>query len=291
MKNYVLIRELRNYALCGPSLAVPKSEFEKRFTPKSNDEGVFFKLVIPNYNANRWQLTGARVHLARIWDAKKGGFISVRNPMGVGTALDCIVTRESEDSAGHDVRKLLIGASRLDWESQMRLVQEALRSIGEVQGTFVRLDSDEIAEKLRQFDSGRNDYDRLRIWSADADGKKHYGEPCMLLPPGNIFGYRVPRNLVKRKFTPQLDTSWPPTKAFIYFIDGFTPPRSSESERIIRSSDLLTVTTIVKTVPPAITSREVRKIEGIYGRALEYRTMNNGTAALVDEIKFLSPER
>lgn len=279
VKNYVTINEPRNHlADFNPFNDKVMINRPEDFVPANCNEQAFFRLVVPNYDAKKWQLTGARVHIAKVWDVAQRRLIEVEDKTGVGTALDCIASDEGVPKAR-------------SWEGQEAL-QKLFYYPELFRGVFVRLDSEEVAGRLRQFDfgfpyEGVDEDDRIRVWYEDKT--RHYGENCMFLPAFNIFDYQVPTHLASRKFTPRLDGDWPPTKAFIEFIDGFHP-REPPIERMARTSDLLTVTTIVKTVPCNVASRDVREIERRYRRSLEYRAMSDGTAALVYEKRFPKPD-
>jgi hypothetical protein len=197
------------------------------FVPANCGEKVFFKIVVPDFDVPKAELTGSRVYVAKVWDGVKKTMVDISDEIGVGKCLDS----QMSDSVGEIVKSCMDltkpeGSKEryLPWNRSRNIIIGMPRPII---GVYVRLDSKEVYNRLKEFDvGGRNhwDYHSLHIWEKEDECGGY-------IPVENILGYETPKRFAERKdgFTGEMLVDWPPTVEWVNNITEHLKKKTANS--------------------------------------------------------------
>jgi hypothetical protein len=161
------------------------------FVPANWHERIFFKIVVPNFDAPQAQLTGSRVYVAKLWDDKQKTTVDIPDETGIGTCLDSMGSDSVEE-----VVKVCKDLTKPEG-SEERYLPPGKRNyiIGfpkPIIGVFMRADSIEVLERLRPFSSEDcHDFHKMHI--------AKILEQDSYIPVENILGYETPRRFTERR--------------------------------------------------------------------------------------------
>ncbi len=175
------------------------------FVPANLGERIFFKVVVPDFDAPQAQLTGSRVHIAKLWDDHAKVMADVQDNNGIGTCLDSMMSYSVEEivKACMDLTKPEHSEERYLPHSKRNYIIGFPRPII---GVFVRFDSREVLDRLGPF-SSECYHDLHEMHIAKIVKQDSY------IPIENILGYETPRRFTERRdgFTGEMLVDWPPT--------------------------------------------------------------------------------
>ncbi len=187
----------------------PIGSIRPTFVPADWHERIFFKLVVPDFPAPQAQLTGSRVHVAKLWDDGRKSIVDVSDVNGIADCLD------SQRSNSVEERVKACKDLTQPEGSEERYLPHGRRNyiIGfptPIIGVYVRLDSQEVHDMLKPFSSqdysSRNFHHLLHVGNGE-QGLTGY------IPVENIMGYETPKRFTERRdgFTGEMLADWSPT--------------------------------------------------------------------------------
>ena len=188
------------------------------FVPANWQERIFFRIVVPDFDAPKAQLTGSRVYVAKLWDDRAKTMIDVPDVTGIGTCLDSQMSDSVDEvvKACKDLTKPEGSEERYLPHGQRNYIIGFPRPII---GAYVKLDSQEVHDRLKPFASedysNRNVHHLLHIGRNDHEFNGY-------IPVENILGYETPRRFTEKRdgFTGEMLVDWPPTVEYAESITG-----------------------------------------------------------------------
>ena len=164
---------------------VPAQGGRPIFVPANWQERIFFRIVIPDFDAPQAQLTGSRVYIAKLWDDREKTMIDVPDVIGVGTCLDSM----RSDSVD-EVVKACLDLTKPKSSKEGYLPNGRRNYIigfpKPIIGVFVRVDSADVLQRLMPF-SSEDHHDLHKIHIAKIEKHDSY------IPVKNILGYETPK--------------------------------------------------------------------------------------------------
>lgn len=232
---------------------------------------IFFRLALPEYDSEIIDLCGSRVYLHAL--AENGNLKVIDDKEGVGTAEDNMPKGRREYFLLDDSNK-------------------------PIEGVFARLDSEEVAKRLKTFAfDSENTNDTGWVTYFNVNLNNYNRESTAFIPLCVIAGYEVNEGMSKKEVSKRMLVDWSPSRAVVEFnirkgkeyADKHFKGKPFEPERTTRSNDLLTVTTIIKREPSPFTVEEVDRRSADYGKPLAQVQIVKGSSvkyALVDRVSF-----
>ena len=264
------------------------------FKPKTKPDSVFFCLDVPsNKNAEKAQLVGSRVNLIAVFENEEQIILEQKIP--IGTVVEAL----HADNLLYDIDYGVL----MDIETLIK--SKPVGERGEpIVSVFVRLDSKDIFEQLKQF-SFESGNPNAKGWATrfHAFYSEGEGEYQVYIPVRNILGYFMPKYMLGKTITGWglVESGWPHMDACAEFFVR----RSKETctylnctvhsdpvfapDRTTRSKDLLTVTTVVKRKSSPWSVAQIAEQSAKYGKPLKQIEIVKGSSVkygLIDQVQF-----
>jgi len=234
------------------SQSIPEPACVVNTTRSGKSESIFFKFKIPEYKCDHEEvsLTGARVAVTKTFLSNSEDIVDVE----IGTVNDSITNHTNE-------------------------------------GSIIILDSKQMYDTLTPFcTEGRSPNDKV-YFSILNQAINSDGEYQLFIPAKNIESYELPKSLFGKTISPTMYGYWPPVNAVMKFMMTKYDRLHKEyvQDRVTRSSDLMTIRTIVKRKSSPFTESDVIRESSKYGAKLSQEKITKGRSTkygLVERIKF-----